>query len=177
MVGFEGLDLEIPPELILLTNLERDEGVLELGLVHGAVHVEQPLDEFPEVLGDEDGGRAQPVEPPRGHVHGEAPDVVEVGVGDEEEVLRHRALRAPADVEGEAQRREDDAGLLPADGDALHGVPLDFKPRLRLRFRGGRRGWRRRGRGSRRLGRLAALCHASTAVGRRRRSRRHRVEV
>lgn len=52
-------------------------------------------------------------EPLRGHVHGEGPDVVEVGVGDDEEVLRHGMLRAPADVEGGAQRLEDDAGLLP----------------------------------------------------------------
>jgi hypothetical protein len=53
-------------------------------------------------------------------------------VGDEEEVLRDGALRAPADVEGEAQRREDDARLLPADGDALHRAALDLQPQLPL---------------------------------------------
>ena len=164
MVGLEGPNLEVPPELILLTDVEWDEGVLELGLVHGAVHVEQPPDELREVLGDEDGGRAEPVEPPRGHVHGEAPDVVEVGVGDEEEVLRHGALRAPPDVEGEAERREDDAGLLPADRDALHGVPLDLQPLLQLRLHGGGGSFRRRARGGRRLGRLAALRHGTAAA-------------
>ena len=52
--------------------------------------------------------------------------MVEVPVRDEEELLRDGALRASADVEGEAQRREDDAGLLTADGDAIHMVPLDL---------------------------------------------------
>jgi hypothetical protein len=75
---------------------------------------------------DEDGGRAHPEQPARGHVHGKAADVVEVRVGDEEEVLPDGVLRAPADVEGEAQRREDDAHLLPADGYALHRVALDL---------------------------------------------------
>ena len=48
--------------------------------------------------------------------------MVEVPVRDEEEFLRDGALRASADVEGEAQRREDDAGLLTADGDAEAGI-------------------------------------------------------
>jgi hypothetical protein len=48
--------------------------------------------------------------------------VVEVPVRDEEELLRDGALRASAEVEGEAQRREDDAGFLTADGDAEAGI-------------------------------------------------------
>lgn len=147
MVGLEGLHLEVPSELVLLTNLEGDEVVAELGLVHGAVELEEALHGVPEAGRDEDGGRALPVEAPGGDVHGEAADVVEVGVGDEKELLRDGALRAPADVEGGAQRREDDAGLLPADGDALHGVALDGE-RRRLRLRPTR--WRRGGGGRRR---------------------------
>jgi len=167
VVGPESPDLEVPPELVLLADLEGDEVVLELGPVYGAVHLEEPLHEAPEARRDEDGGRAQPEEAPRGHLHGEAPDVVEVALGDEEELLRDGALRAAADVEGEAQRGEDDAGLLAADGDALHGVPLDLQPVLRLRprrRRGSGRG-RRRGRGGRRLRRgLADLGHSAAAA-------------
>lgn len=162
VVGPESLDLKVPPELVLLPDLEGNQVVLELRLVYGAVHLEQPLHEVPEARRDEDCGRAQPEESPRGHVHGEAADVVEVSVGDEEELLRDGALRTTADVEGEAQRREDDAGLLAADGEALHGVPLDLHPVLRLgsRWRRGSRSKRRGGGGGRSLRRgLADLRH------------------
>ena len=56
-------------------------------LVYGTVHLEDPLHGVPEARRDKDGGRAQPETPPRSHGHGEAPDVVEVPMGDEEELL------------------------------------------------------------------------------------------
>ena len=131
MVGPERPDAEVLGELVLLADLERHELVVEVGLVHGAVHVEEPPHEVREAGGDEDGGRAHPPAAPRGDVHWEAPDVVHVRVGDEEEVLRDGERRAPADVEGEVEGREHDAGLVPGDGDALHVVALDLQPLLR----------------------------------------------
>lgn len=50
--------------------------------------------------------------------------MVEVGVGDEEVVLAHGEERPAADVEGDVEGRHGDAGLVPADGDPLDGVPL-----------------------------------------------------
>jgi len=109
--------------------------VVELGPVHGAVHLEEPPHEVGDGGGDEDGGLAHPPAAPRGDVHGEAPDVVHVRVGDEEEVLRDGERRAPADVEGEVEGGEHDAGLMPRDRDALHGVALNLKPLHRPRPR------------------------------------------
>jgi len=45
--------------------------------------------------------------------------------------------RAAADVEGEVEGGERDAGLVPRDRDALHGVALDLEPPHRPRPRGG----------------------------------------
>ena len=87
VVGPERPHLEVLPELVRLPDLERHELVVELGPVHGAVHLEEPPHEVGDGGGDEDGGRAHPPAAPRGDVHGEAPDVVEVPMGDEEELL------------------------------------------------------------------------------------------
>lgn len=63
--------------------------------------------------------------------------MVEVGVGDEEEVLVHGPGRAAADVEGGVEAGHDDARLVAADGDALDEDALDvdalaghLRPRL-----------------------------------------------
>jgi len=130
VVGPERPDPEALGELVLLPDLERHELVVEVGLVHGAVHVEEPPHEVREAGGDEDGGRAHPPAAPRGDVHWEAPDVVHVCVGYEEEVLRDGERRAPADVEGKVEGGERDAGLVPGDGDALHAVALDLQSLL-----------------------------------------------
>jgi hypothetical protein len=90
--------------------------------------------------------------------------VVEVPVRDEEELLRDGALRASADVEGEAQRREDDAGLLTADGDAIHRVPLDLYMVFRLRPRSRRGSGNRRGAGGRNLHSVLAVAFRHSGV-------------
>lgn len=52
--------------------------------------------------------------------------MIHVAMGDEEKVLGNGALGTPADVEGQSECGEDDAGLLPTNGEPLHGVPLDL---------------------------------------------------
>jgi hypothetical protein len=89
--------------------------------------------------------------------------VVEVPVRDEEELLRDGALRASADVEG-PQRREDDAGLLTADGDAIHRVPLDLYMVFRLRPRSRRGSGNRRGAGGRNLHSVLAAAFRHSGV-------------
>lgn len=62
--------------------------------------------------------------------------MVEVRVGDEEEILVHGLGGAAADVEGGVEAGDDDAGLVAADGDALDEESLDvdaLPPHLRPR--------------------------------------------
>lgn len=128
MVGLERPDPEVLAELVLLPYLERHELVVEVRLVHGSVDLEELPHEVRKACGDEDGGRAHPPATPRGDVQGEAPNVVHVRMGDEEEVLRDGERRTAANVESEVEGGEHDACLMPSDRDALHGVALDLNP-------------------------------------------------
>lgn len=53
--------------------------------------------------------------------------MIHVSVGDEEEVLRDGALRAPADVEGQLQGRQDHARLVARNRQPLDRVSLDHQ--------------------------------------------------
>lgn len=48
-------------------------------------------------------------------------------MGDEQEVMRHGALRTTTDVEGDLEPGEQDAGLLTTDGDTFDGEAIEFQ--------------------------------------------------
>ena len=110
MVCLESPDLEVPPELVLLADLEGDQIKLELCPAHAVVHLEQPLDQVLEARRDEDGRCAHPQELPRGDIDREAPDVVEVSMGEERGRTGERKSRAWGEVAARSQSREVEGG-------------------------------------------------------------------
>ena len=81
-------------------------------------------------------------------------------MGDQEELLRDGVLRALADVEGEAEHGEDDAGLLPPWGTSRPSAGASPSTSMEVWKREGEEG-----RGGRRLRRgLANLGHSNAAL-------------
>jgi len=104
----------------------------EVGAVERAEGLDVRLERVRALRREQDGRWREGEEGPGGDVMPGAAHVVEVRVREAHGVGVDASLRAPPAVERDLELREDDAGLLPADADALdlvtrqrvHHVPV-----------------------------------------------------